>query len=262
MTADAKHPLSHTDQRLAGDGPWLGVFLVAGNSMLAEACSMLALDWVVVDMEAAPMSKVDALHMLQAMSASNLVQLVRVPALDRHVIEHALDVGAHGVIVPKVESREQAALAADACRFPPIGSRGVNPIRASGYFTNLAGYFASVDARTICAVQVETARGVEHIEEIVEVPGVDVVFIGVGDLACSLGQPGVPDGPAMDGARHRVLAATLAAGKVPGIFAYSDELARVYAAEGFKLIAIGNEVKFFLSGCAQSISAFGAAGAL
>ena len=142
MTANNQHPLSHTRQRLVGDGPWIGLFLVTGNSMLAEACGLLDLEWVVIDMEASPMSKRDALNMLQAMSASSLVQLIRVPANDRHLIEHALDVGAHGVLVPKVESREQAAFAANACRFPPAGTRGVNPIRASGYFTNLSGYFA------------------------------------------------------------------------------------------------------------------------
>ena len=218
---------------------------------------MLDLDWVVVDMEAAPMTKADALHMLQAMSASTTVQLVRVPTLDRHLVEHALDIGAHGVLVPKVESGEQAAMAADACRFPPFGSRGVNPIRASGYFSNLNDYFASVDQRTICAVQVETALGVEHIDEIASTEGVDVIFIGVGDLASSLGQPGVPDGPAMDAARGRILQATVDAGKTPGIFAYSDELARVYADEGFQLIAIGNDMKFFLTGCGRAIAAFG-----
>jgi 2-keto-3-deoxy-L-rhamnonate aldolase RhmA len=190
------------------------------------------------------------------MSASSLVQIVRVPNLDRHLIEHALDLGAHGVLVPKVENRDQATMAAQACRFPPQGSRGVNPIRASGYFTNLPDYFRSVDARTICAIQVETLAGVENIDEIIEVPGVDVVFIGVGDLACSLGQPGVPDGPAMDAARHRVLDATLAAGKRPGIFAYSDELARLYAEEGFELIAVGNEIKLFMAGCSATTTAF------
>lgn len=138
--------------------------------MIAEACGLLDLDWVVIDMDASPMSKGDALNMLQAMSASSLV-LIRVPAIDRHLIEHALDVGAQGVLVPKVESREQAALAAGACRYPPTGTRGVNPIRASGYFTNLSGYFASVAARTICAVQVETREGVDHVDDIVEVRG-------------------------------------------------------------------------------------------
>ena len=83
----------------------------------------------------------------------------------------------------------------------------------------------------------------------------DVVFIGVGDLACSLGQPGVPDGPEMDDARHRVLAATRAAGKRPGIFAYSDQLACTYAEEGFELIAVGNEVKLFMNGCQEMTSA-------
>ncbi len=254
MAANRPSSRSVARQRFGTDAPWFGIFLVTASPMLAEACSMVGLDWVVIDMEAAPMTNVDTLHMLQAMSSASLLQLVRVSSLDRHLIEHALDLGAHGVVVPRVESREDAAEAADACRYPPLGHRGVNPIRASGYFTNLPDYLEGADARTLCAVQVESADGVEHVDEIANVPGVDVVFIGVGDLACSLGQPGVPDGPLMDAARRQILEATRAAGKVPGIFAYSEELARQYAEEGFELIAVGNEVKLLLSACIDTLS--------
>lgn len=250
------HPLTNVQQRLQGDGPWPGMFLVAGSALFAEASSLLDLDWIAIDMEAAPMTKVDSLHMLQAVSASSVIALVRVPKLDRHLIEHALDQGAHGVIVPKIESAEDAAAAVDACRFPPAGSRGVNPIRASAYFTNLSAYFEEANDRTMCAVQIETRRGLEAATEIAAVPGVDIVFIGVGDLAMSLGQPGVADGSSMDEACDRILRATLAAGKIPGIFAYSDELAVQHIDAGFKLIAIGNEIKLFMAAGAAAARSF------
>lgn len=232
------------------------MFLVSGSPLFAEACSLLDLDWIVVDMEASPMTKVDALHMLQAMSASPVIQFVRVPALDRHLIEHALDQGAHGIIVPKVETKEQAAAAAEACRYPPVGNRGINPIRSSGYFTNLSEYLASVNERTICAVQIETQSGLGAADEIANVAGIDIVFIGVGDLASNLGQPGIPDGAAMDEACGRILEATIAAGKIPGIFAYSEELARKYIQDGFKFIALGNEIKFFMAAGTSAAESF------
>lgn len=84
----------------------------------------------------------------------------------------------------------------------------------------------------------------------------DIVLIGVGELACGLGQSGVPDGPVMDAARQRGLAATRAAGNRPGIFVYSDQLAYTYAEEGFELIAVGNEMNLFMSGCQEAMSAF------
>lgn len=250
------HPLAHLVQCLSGDGPSPGLFLVSGSPLFAEAASLLGFDWVVVDMEAAPMTKVDSLHMLQAMSASSVFQFVRVPALDQHLIEHALDQGAHGIIIPKVETRDQAIAAADACRFPPVGSRGVNPIRASAYFTNLREYLADANDRTMCVVQIETRGGLESAAEIAAVVGVDAIFIGVGDLASSLGQAGVPDAPAVNEACAQILAATLAAGKVPGIFAYTNDLAQRYVEEGFKLIALGNEIKLFMGAGAASLESF------
>jgi 2-keto-3-deoxy-L-rhamnonate aldolase RhmA len=241
------HPLRDLRPKLQPAGVSLGVFLVTGNSMLAEACSLLDFGWVVIDMEAGPFERADVLRVLQALSASGMMALVRVPALERHHIEHVLDIGADGVIIPKVESCQEADEAVAACYFPPKGRRGVNPIRASGYFTELGGYFTLANCRTVCAVQIETKAGLAAAGAIAAVDGVDVVFVGVGDLAMSLGHPGEPDHPTVLAACSDILEATLAAGKVPGIFAYSTELARHHADEGFRLIAVGNEIKFFMA---------------
>ncbi|MFI9275822.1 HpcH/HpaI aldolase/citrate lyase family protein [Kitasatospora sp. NPDC052896] len=227
----------------ASSGPALGLFLLSGSSLLAELCGTLPLQWVVLDMEASAMSKQDALHMLQALTGSSCAPIVRVPYLNHHLIEHALDLGAAGVMVPKVDTPQAAAAAAAACRFPPEGQRGINPVRASGYFADVAGYLSRANARTSCVVQIESALAVENADAIAATPGVDALFLGMGDLACALGQPGVMTGPAMDDARAAVLRAARAHGKQAGIFAYAPELARAYAAEGFELIAFGNEVK-------------------
>ncbi|MBK7756274.1 MAG: hypothetical protein IPI35_07665 [Deltaproteobacteria bacterium] len=143
---------------------------MSASSFLAEACSTLPLDWLMVDGEAGAFSKGDVLHMLQAMGGSDVTPMVRVSHLDRHTIEHALDVGAFGVLVPKVDTAEEAVDAARFCRFPPRGARGINPVRASGYFSDVPGYLAAANARTLCMVQIESAQAVENVNAIAAVP--------------------------------------------------------------------------------------------
>jgi 2-keto-3-deoxy-L-rhamnonate aldolase RhmA len=230
--------------RLTGPtAPAYGIFLLTGDSGLAEACGLTDLAWMVIDMEAGALSRRDVLHCLQALTGSRCAGLVRVPGHSREEIEHVLDLGAEGVLVPKVDTADDAAAAVRACRFPPDGTRGINPVRASGYFADVPGYLREANHRTLCLVQIESAAAVANACDIAKVPGVDGLFIGMGDLAASLGQPGVTTGPAMDKGRAAVLAAAREHGKVPGLFAYSLDLARQYAAEGFRMIGIGNEVK-------------------
>lgn len=242
-------PLRRFDDRLRetmAERPAYGVFLVSGSAMLAEAAGHTGIDWAVIDMEGGAMTKVDALHQAQALAAADVTAIVRVPFLDRHNIEHALDLGVAGVLVPKVERVEDAELAAKFSRYPPAGARGVNPIRAGAYYRATDRYFEWANNGAMCIVQIESREAVGNAEKIAQTDGVDMLFIGSGDLAMALGQPGDPTGPDFDEARRAVLAGCAAAGKPAGIFAYSTKLARQYAREGFKFIAIGNEIKFFV----------------
>jgi 2-keto-3-deoxy-L-rhamnonate aldolase RhmA len=232
-----------TREKLEGGEPAVGLFLLSGSALIAETLSTLPIDWLMIDLEASPISKRDVLHVLQALNGSPVTPMIRVPSLERHAIEHALDVGAHAVLVPKVDTPEEALTAARHCRFPPQGQRGVNPVRASGYFADVPGYLAAANARTLCMVQIESALAVENAPRIADVSGVDVLFIGCGDLAMSLGQPGVVTGKKMDDSRAAVLAACARARKVAGIFAYSLELAALYLNEGFRFVAVGNDIK-------------------
>lgn len=241
------HPLLNvnngTKAKLDAGEKVFGIFLLSGSAMIAELCGTLPLDWLIVDMEASPVSKEGVMHILQALNGSNVTPMIRVASLDRHLVEHALDIGACAILIPKVENAEDAQQAAKFCRFPPVGCRGINPVRASGYFANVDQYLRLANDAMLCMVQIESVDAVSKANEIAGTPGVDVVFIGCGDLASSLGQPGIMTGEKMDRARQQILAATLGAGKVPGIFAYSLDLARQYATEGFQFIAIGNEIK-------------------
>ncbi len=211
-------------------------------------------DFVVLDMEAAASGKRDVLECLLALNGSKCAGIVRVPWLKRHLIDHALDVASPGIIVPKIETSDEAAAAVPAAFSPPIGQRGLNPVRASAYFRNIGEYLKRANERTTLPVQIESQAVVERVDEIAAVPGLSGLFIGAGDLAASYGHPGDPVGADMDQARKAVLAARERHSLIPGIFAYSLELAVHYRAEGFKMIAVGNEAKLLREACEQALA--------
>jgi 2-keto-3-deoxy-L-rhamnonate aldolase RhmA len=257
----SQHPLlelrNRTQTKLRAGKTTIGLFLISGNAMIAETLGTLPIDWLIIDMEASPVSNEGALHIMQALNGSEVTPMIRVSTLDHHLIEHALDLGAHGVLIPKIDTPEQAAEAVEACRYPPKGRRGINPVRASAYFGNLPSYFQGANERTLCMVQIESVNALRRVNEIAAVRGVDVLFIGAGDLASSFGQPGVVTGEKMDMARQQLLTATKILGTIPGIFAYSTDLAIQYAKEGFKFIAIGNDIKALRESVADSIQRLG-----
>lgn len=229
--------------RLGAGETLTGLFLLTGSADVAEVCATLPLDWLLVDMEASPISKRQAVEMFRAITGSGVAPMVRVPYFEKHLVEHALDAGARGVLLPKVDGPERARALVDAACFPPAGTRGINPVRASGYFSDVPGYLEAADALALRMIQIESAEAVRNVGAITAVPGLDVAFIGCGDLAASLGQPGEVGGPRMKAAREAVLAACADSGVTPGIFAYGPELAAQYADEGFRFIAVGNDVK-------------------
>jgi 2-keto-3-deoxy-L-rhamnonate aldolase RhmA len=252
------HPLTDLTSGLAatahGDGVAIGFFLVTTEAMLAELFGVAGADFLVLDMEASPMGKNDVLHCLQALTGSACTAVVRVPWLEHHLIEHALDVGAHAILVPKVETAAQATAAVAACFYPPAGRRGINPVRASAYFAALPEYLADANDRTTCLVQIESVAAVEAVDEIAAVSGVNGLFIGAGDLAAAYGHAGVVTAADMDLARAKVLEACLRHGKIPGIFAYGLDLALAYAKEGFRFIAVGNEVKMLKDAAVEALA--------
>lgn len=255
--AQMTHPLFERKNRVKGmlaDGDVaIGIFVLAGSPMVTEACSTVELDWLLIDAEASPVSRETILGLLQAVSGSEVVPMVRVPRLEQHNIEHMLDLGAQGVLVPKVSSVEMARAAVQAAFYPPLGRRGINPVRVSGYFHDVPGYMREASEQTVCLVQIETREGLACAGEIAAVDGIDGLFLGPGDMASELGQPGDVTGPAMDRAAAAVLDAAHRHGKAAGVFAYSTELAHGYIRQGFDFIAIGNEIKLLRSALTSEI---------
>ncbi len=175
----------------AQQGAALGGWLTVPSSFSAEIMAHSGFDWVCVDMQHGLIDYSEMVHMLQGISSTDTVPLVRVPRSEPGIIGKSLDAGAWGVIVPMVNTREEAQAAVAACRYAPVGIRSYGPLRANYY----AGfdYFARANREVLCIVMVETQVAVANVEDIVSVPGVDAVYMGPADLSVTLGLAPAPD---------------------------------------------------------------------
>lgn len=232
----------------------LGMFLVSGSSIVSECCAVTGIDWMAVDMEASPATRYDLIHIAQSLNGSSIYLFARVAENNKQYIEAALDVGVDGVIIPKISSLEDAISAVTGCYYPPLGKRGLNPIRCSAYFKEMPHYLKNANNFVSCIAQIETQEAITNLEAIASVAGIKGLFIGSGDLALELGTPGNFESSEMNKARKEVLAACKKHHLIPGIFAYNDELAKKYIDEGFIMIGIGNDIKFVQSGIENSLT--------
>ncbi len=248
---------SKIKDKIARDEIAIGAFLLSGNSFVAEAMANSGLDWILIDMEASHASKEDVLHILQALNAYDVTPLIRIPEHSKHLIEFSLDLGARGIMIPKVDTAAEALKMARACYYPPMGDRGMNFIRASGFYKRSATYVKNANGCTLSIFQIESKESIDHLESIAGVKQVDVLFMGLGDLSSSYGLGGSIMHKEIEDAKRKVIDACNRYGKIPGIFAHSKEVIREYADEGFKFIGIGNDIKFINQGLDDSLKSFG-----
>ena len=183
--------LNRLKKKWAAGEPTLGAWLTVPSSVTAEMMARLGFDWLTIDMQHGLIGYQQALGMLQAISTTETVPLVRVPWNEPGVIGKALDAGAQGVVIPMVNSRSEAEAAVAACRYPPAGRRSFGPTRAA--MVEGSGYFEDANREVCCMPMVETRQAVENLEEILVVGGIDAIFVGPNDLSLSLGL-----GPASD----------------------------------------------------------------
>lgn len=214
---------------------WLSI----PSSYSAEGMGHSGAHSVTVDMQHGMLDFSDALPMLQAISATPATPLVRVGDLDPALIMRMLDAGAYGVICPMISTPEQAAELVAACRYPPTGRRSFGPSR--GLLYGGADYVAHADETIMVIPMIETAEAVARIEEILDVDGIDMIYVGPNDLAFEIdGDVGFPR-PKSEAALARVLEAATRRGIPAGIFCGSAEEARTRADQGFRLVTPGND---------------------
>jgi 2-keto-3-deoxy-L-rhamnonate aldolase RhmA len=221
------------------------------TAAVAEILADAGFDWLFIDGEHAPLETGEILAILQAVG-SRVACVVRVPGTDEAAIKKILDQGAEGIIVPQVNTVEQAASVVRYARYPPSGARGVGLGRAHGYGMRFQEYVDTANDRVAVIVQAEHARAVENIESIVKVEGIDAVLLGPYDLSASLGKMGRIDDPAVTDAIDHVTRTCRAAGMPLGYFGVSAPAIRPYLERGYTLIVSGVDT-LFLAGAAMKL---------
>lgn len=223
-----------------------GTWLQSGSPLFAEMAAIAGLDFIIMDEEHGAGGLQSAVDFMRAAACTDTTLVIRVPSADPVYLRRLVDAGATALLVPMVETADQARGIVEAVRFPPRGKRGnaADVTRSSSYGL-VPDYYARADDNLLVIVQIETQLGVENAREIAEVEGVDVIFIGPTDLSGSLGMPGQTGAPEVDAAIRRAMAAAREAGKplatVPRIGRSVAELAD----EGFVMLASGSEIYFY-----------------
>jgi 2-keto-3-deoxy-L-rhamnonate aldolase RhmA len=239
--------------RLKRGDQLLGTMITLPSPPAAEVIASLGFDWLFVDAEHGPLETAELLGILTAVNR-RAACLVRVPSCDAVWIAKVLDLGADGVIVPQVNTPEQAAAAVRFARYPPEGARGVGLARAHGYGLKFKEYVESANREIAVVVQAEHATAVENIDAIVRVSGVDAVLLGPYDLSASLGSMGQVDHPRVVAAIGRVTDACRAVGMPLGYFGVNAAAVRPYVARGYTLIVAGVDTTL-LAGAARGLLA-------
>lgn len=237
-------------QGLPAIGSWVGF----ADPYSVELMADLGFDWLLIDTEHFPLDRQSLRTIVGAMKGSPTVPVVR---LASNLLDHfqtALDLGAQGVVVPMISSREEARLAVDFCRYPPLGRRGFSPTRASRYFQDLERYACEANEQIALIVQIETPRAVENIEEILTTSYIDGIFIGPGDLASFMNLATQTKHPDIEAVLERLICRARAHAMPFGLPTWTPEEFLSYVKRGASLLTIGSDLSFMASAARTSLS--------
>ena len=239
---------------LAGE-PLFGTFVSTASPIVAELCALAGFDWLLIDLEHGAGTEAELLGQLHAIGDRS-VALVRPPSAERLRIGRALDLGAAGIMIPRLDEPDDVAEAISWLRFQPQGARGVALVtRGLGLGGTSHAEVASVSARILGIVQIESALGVENASKIAALDGADVLFVGPTDLSHSMGMPGQIDRPEFVAALESVVAAATAAGKQAGILLRGPQDVERHLELGFRFIGIGSDLHFVRNSAADAVAA-------
>ncbi len=233
----------------------VGTFQIIDSMMVSEMIGIAEFDFVIFDQEHGPLGAETSMHLAAGAQRAGAAPIVRVRANEKHEIQRALDIGSAGVQVPQVETRADAERAVDAARFDPIGTRGLSQYVRAGDYRGQEQYTDKQNQRVILIVQVEGTEGIENIDEILAVEGIDVVFLGPYDLSQSLGIPGEVTHPDVESLMRQVCDRAQAAEVVVGAFADTPEIAGQWIDAGVGYVALGADGAFLTNRLASFRSA-------
>jgi 4-hydroxy-2-oxoheptanedioate aldolase len=236
-------PVNPFKQALREQRTQIGLWLGLGGSTATEICAGAGFDWLLIDGEHAPFGVADVQAQAQVIAGYPATHAIaRVPAANAVLIKQYLDTGVQTLLVPMVNSAEQAALCVSACHYPQDdgqgGIRGMAGARASRW-GRIGDYASAANAQVCLLVQVETREALVDLDAIANTPGVDGVFIGPADLSASLGYVGQPDHPVVQAAIENAIVRIRQAGKAPGILCTDEAQTRGYLELGALFVAVG-----------------------
>jgi 2-keto-3-deoxy-L-rhamnonate aldolase RhmA len=244
-------------QRVLSGDLMAGTFLNLGSSLTAEMAGQAGFDWVLVDLEHGGGDRQELLLQTQALESSSAGTIVRAPWNDPVFFKRVLDLGVSGIMVPYVQSAEEARKAVAAMRYPPAGVRGVAAMnRACAFGPGFDEYFQSANSQLLTIAQIETRASVDRIDEIAAVDGVDVLFVGPLDLSVSLGVPKQFHHPDVRAAFAKVVGACRKAGKIAGLILSKEEEIERAVADGFSFLALGSDGALVAVGMRRIAGAF------
>jgi 4-hydroxy-2-oxoheptanedioate aldolase len=228
--------------RLRGGETLLGCFLNLGSPLTAEMVGRAGFDFVVIDIEHGSGTEADVLHQLQALESTGAAAVIRVESHERQRAHRVLDLGAHGIMFPRVNTGAEARACVAALRYPPHGVRGVASMnRACQFGAGFRSYVESSQDVLLGVLQIETAEAVANVAEIAAVEGADVLFIGPLDLSMSLGILGQFDHPKFQAALEQTAEAARRHGKATGVLMPKPEDFERYYGLGFRFLACGSD---------------------
>ena len=245
----------HQLLRSAGGQVPLGTWIMSASPLVAEAVGHAGFDWGVLDMEHSPLDIGDVVHLLQALSATKMVPVVRVPWNDAVVVKRVLDAGAQTLLFPLVQSAAEAAHAVAATRYPPVGVRGMSGMSRASRFGTDADYIAQANQRVGVIVQLESLAAIAALEAIAAVPGVDALFIGPADLSADMGHLGQPMHPQVLDLMTQAARRAAAVGMPVGTIGGTPQQAAQYRAAGFHFVALGSDLGLLVQGAQSALSA-------
>lgn len=229
-------------EKLNNNEPVIGIFQSFDSPELIELFGITGYDFLVLDTEHGTLSPGGSEHLIRAIQYANLTPFIRIPNFERSSVLKALDRGAMGILVPMVESKEDAEKIVSLAKYYPMGTRGL------ALSTRVANYGINIDPKkqiemsnseTLVIIQIETEEAVKNLDEILQVEGVDMIFVGPSDLAQSLGYPGQNSNPEVQETINNIIEKSVKAGKYVGIFEGNVDATKKWIEKGVNFIACG-----------------------
>jgi 2-keto-3-deoxy-L-rhamnonate aldolase RhmA len=254
MNADGQRAPNRLKRDLAAGKVCIGATITINSPVIAELYSRVGFDWLWFETEHTTLGLESVLTMLQSTNGTDISALVRVPWNDKTMIKRALDAGPDGIIIPLINSREEAEYAVRAMKYPPDGERGAGLSRAQCYGLHMEEYMKTANEEVTTIAMIEHVQAVRNIDEILQVKGIDSIMVGALDLSGSMGLLGQTGHADVESAIQKVLAASKRANVPCGIVTGNPEQANQRIKEGFTNIILGIDVLYLQAGAKTALS--------